>query len=378
MTLIDFGLALFIVPGFFLTLLAYFALNKVPKRPVSLQQHAANPNARPNLPFISICIAARNEEGTLPRCLQALEQLTYDPNKMEILIGNDSSSDHTLAVAQEWAQRFEHARVFHIGPEFKSQTQGKARVLSYLIQQARGDYYLITDADCQVSADWAHTLVAYHLEGFDCVTGSTSVTYNNIFSMIQALDWRYFMSLVHGFGAIGVPITAVGNNMSVCAKVYHSVGGYETIPFSVTEDFKLFSSLLSMGASFTGIIEPGSKVRTLPQPTLKSYLIQRKRWLTGAMGLKWPSRLMLAGLPAWYLGMGALTCFAPWTFVASLALLRLVWVYGHQKKVSELIKETPFSPLQTLIYEASMYILIPLTLLYYCLPGKVVWKGRKH
>ena len=54
----------------------------------------------PQLPRISILVAARDEETALPRCLTALRALHYPPELIEILVGDDASTDRTRAVAE--------------------------------------------------------------------------------------------------------------------------------------------------------------------------------------------------------------------------------------------------------------------------------------
>ena len=42
-------------------------------------------------PKVSVLLAVRNEEENILRCLEALEDMDYPKNKIEILIGNDRS-----------------------------------------------------------------------------------------------------------------------------------------------------------------------------------------------------------------------------------------------------------------------------------------------
>ncbi|MDB5235902.1 MAG: hypothetical protein JWR44_2895, partial [Hymenobacter sp.] len=49
-------------------------------------------------PPVSILSAARDEEAALPRCLASLRALHYPPELLEILVGDDASTDQTAAV----------------------------------------------------------------------------------------------------------------------------------------------------------------------------------------------------------------------------------------------------------------------------------------
>ena len=50
------------------------------------------------LPFISIIVAARNEEKNIGNCIQSLINQTYPESKFEIIVTDDHSTDNTVAV----------------------------------------------------------------------------------------------------------------------------------------------------------------------------------------------------------------------------------------------------------------------------------------
>ncbi len=76
------------------------------------------------------------------------------------------------------------------------------------------------------------------------VCGYTNQKANNLYSKLFRI-WILFILLTVGGGAInlGKPLSAIGNNMSYRKSAYLEVGGYEKIPFSVTEDFQLLMAI---------------------------------------------------------------------------------------------------------------------------------------
>ena len=56
------------------------------------------PIADAELPLLSLLVAARNEEQHIVQCLQALNELNYPKNNIQILVGNDQSEDATAAL----------------------------------------------------------------------------------------------------------------------------------------------------------------------------------------------------------------------------------------------------------------------------------------
>jgi cellulose synthase/poly-beta-1,6-N-acetylglucosamine synthase-like glycosyltransferase len=84
----------------------------------------------------------------------------------------------------------------------------------------------------------------------------------------------------------GFPITAVGTNLHVRRAAYDQVGGFEGIPFSVTEDYALFNAVTSLTdfkAKFP--LDRGMLVESLPSETSGALYNQKKRWFVGGIGM---------------------------------------------------------------------------------------------
>jgi cellulose synthase/poly-beta-1,6-N-acetylglucosamine synthase-like glycosyltransferase len=58
------------------------------------------PAPRPDLPFVSVIMAVRNEEGYIGPCLQALAQQDYPRENFEVIVLDGESTDGTMAEAQ--------------------------------------------------------------------------------------------------------------------------------------------------------------------------------------------------------------------------------------------------------------------------------------
>jgi len=53
-------------------------------------------------PRVSILIAARNEERYILHCLRAIERLDYPKEQLEVLVGDDGSTDKTRALVEDF------------------------------------------------------------------------------------------------------------------------------------------------------------------------------------------------------------------------------------------------------------------------------------
>jgi len=253
---------------------------------------AAPPGSVPApLPRVSVLIAARDEEMALPRCLASLRALQYPAELLEVLVGDDASTDRTAAVAasamEGFGGRFEMVAI----TETLGAARGKANVLAHLARRATADFFFITDADIHLPPTWLTALLAQAAPGVGTVTGITAVRGPRWFHRLQGVDWLLSLSLVQVVSDLGRPVTAMGNNMLVTRAAYEATGGYEALPFSVTEDFALFKAVLARGYGFRHAFSPEARADSLPIPTWPALLKQRRRWLRGVEAL--PLRLRL-------------------------------------------------------------------------------------
>jgi len=280
-------------------------------------------------PRVSILVAARNEEAALPRCLASLRALDYPAELLEILVGDDASTDRTRAVAEaELAGYAGTARVISITSTL-GQARGKANVLAHLTQAAQAEYLLLTDADIAVPPTWVPAMLAHAAPGVGTVTGLTVVAGLGLLARLQGLDWLLSLALIQVGTEAGQPLTAMGNNMLLTRTAYHATGGYEALPFSVTEDFALFEAVNARGFGFRQLFEPAVRATSLPAGSWGALVRQRLRWLRGVAALPrhvqaglvffsgyWLAALglALAGRPAWALGALALKIAAHYAF----------------------------------------------------------------
>ncbi|MDX5346710.1 MAG: glycosyltransferase, partial [Hymenobacteraceae bacterium] len=65
-------------------------------------------------PRISILIAARNEEANIQRCLEAIQRLHYPTHLIEVLIGDDASTDRTCQLVNDYISDKQHYKCFTI------------------------------------------------------------------------------------------------------------------------------------------------------------------------------------------------------------------------------------------------------------------------
>ncbi len=328
-------------------------------------------------PFVSVIVAARNEQHNIANCLEALSKLNYPAESMEILLINDQSTDATGEIIRAWMDRMPSLRYLETSGIVYG-LKGKANAVAQAIEQSKGEIILTTDADCQVQPDWVRNTVSQYTPEVGCVCGFTLVKPGSAFDSMQFLDWAYLMTIASAGVGWHYPLSAVGNNMSFRRQAYEDVGGYKAVGFSVTEDFALFKAISYKSRwKLRYPAEPGTLVWSEPCANFKDVFHQKKRW--GRGGLEVPPIgwmimsvgfvlnlalviLPFAGLSAAMLGIGILCKL----------LIDILLLQYPLRKIGK-IKQLKYF----LVFEPYFYVYVTLLPFIVLFTGKVVWKGRK-
>jgi len=110
-------------------------------------------------PFLSIIIPAHNEEnrlpGTLEQIFRFLEKQTFS---CEVLVIENGSADRTYEIAREFAARHPNLRVV------RNDWRGKGLAIRRGIQEARGEYLFLCDADLSMPVEEIAKFIPPQLE----------------------------------------------------------------------------------------------------------------------------------------------------------------------------------------------------------------------
>ena len=342
---------------------------------IGLHKASLAPIDRSFEPTISIIVAARNEEKRIKQCLRSLTRLDYPREKLEIIIVNDRSSDGTPAIVNEFVARFPYVKMITTGHE-PGNLRGKMNAVALGIQASHGEILMLTDADCIVPPTWIRGTVQYFTEGIGIVGGFTILTAKRPFEGLQALDWVLLFNIASSTAGLGFPLTVVGNNLSLRRSAYDQTGGYEKIPFSVTEDYALVQAVLQETEYKVRYpLQLKTAVESTPCADWDELFRQRQRWAVGGLEMITPGilvmsvcwslhLLLLVGLffvspTIWLLAVGAKVAMDVCYFWKSLTTL----------KISHLLRYLLAFELYYLPYA----IVTPFVAL---LSKKVVWKER--
>jgi cellulose synthase/poly-beta-1,6-N-acetylglucosamine synthase-like glycosyltransferase len=329
-----------------------------------------------DFPAVSILIAARNEEHNIIRCLEAIEALDYPKEKIEVLIGDDGSTDRTRELV---AAHIRNKPGYTCIPvvEQLDKARGKANVLAQLARHATADVFLFTDADIAVPPTWIKAMLAGLEPGVGVVTGLTTVRGNRLFDRMQRLDWLFSIGLMQVFSDLKMPVTTMGNNMLLTREAYEAVGGFENIPFSITEDIAIFNRILRKGFDFRNIYCGSVLALSEPAPNYGALLEQRKRWMRGSVHMPKYMFALFVLHSAYYPVLVPFFFQAPVGIAAGIAvaklLLQSLFLHTCLKRLHRRAAWWHY-----IVFELYLLVTSFILIIYFFIPTKVKWKGRKY
>ena len=110
-----------------------------------------------DLPSISIIVPVKDEEKVVERLLNALAEIAYPSDKLEVIIVEDCSTDDSFNICRRFAQNSNlNLKIFH-----RELCNGKPSALNFGVKHAKGDIIGILDADSIPAPDILLNLTKY-------------------------------------------------------------------------------------------------------------------------------------------------------------------------------------------------------------------------
>ncbi|MFW5658978.1 MAG: glycosyltransferase, partial [Bacteroidota bacterium] len=355
---------------------AFYAVGQIAQALVYMRaQHLPQPNKTPQ---VCLLLAARNEADKIADTLESLLAQDYPTDRLTILVCDDGSEDATGEIIRTYAAQNAQLHYHRIDKQING-LHGKHNVLAVLSEHIPDDceVLLFTDADITHSPGWVAQMTGVLTSGeAEMCSGTTLVEGPRLFHKLQTLDWLMGTATIVAFTRVGLPITAVGNNMGIRREWYERIGGYSGIPFSITEDYILFERLHQAGGRFRWLHRPELRAYSKPVYDLRTFFHQRKRWFKGGSKGPWYG-VALFGFQAGLLPLliwGLFLC--SWSVVGLSFAAKVLTdglLLGAAAARVQRVKLLRFYPFYLIYYPLEV-----LTLgIYFLLPGKVNWKGRQ-
>lgn len=197
----------------------------------------AHRNRPQRLPYISIIVPARNEEGRIEALLQSLAQQSFQ--QFELIVVDDGSTDRTVMIAERYqAVVVPNERVEHMG-------SGKSYACWTGAKRARGKWLLFLDADTKfVQPTSLEVLLSSYADH-----GATGILSVQPYHMIQRL-YENFSAVFNIIVMVGInlftpwrgklPAAGAFGPCLLCDREnYFEAGGHEKATHAIMDDFAL-------------------------------------------------------------------------------------------------------------------------------------------
>lgn len=229
---------------------------------------------------ISIMIPARNEEVVIGKTIRTILALDYPPDRLELVIINDGSSDRTAEIISAHAQSDPRIRLVNL-PAGES-GHGKAYALNEGLKHCTHELIAIYDAD-NTPEPKALLHLALHLQAdtklaavigkFRCVNRQR--TWLTRFVNIETIAFQWILQA----GRYHLSNVAIlpGTNYIIKKTVIEQVGGWDDR--AITEDSELSMRIYQAGWQIKFM--PLSVTWEQEPETLRVWTRQRTRWVRG-------------------------------------------------------------------------------------------------
>lgn len=346
-----------------------------------------------NVPLVSVCIPARNEENNIRRCVEAILEQDY-PN-LEVIVLDDRSTDATLTLLKDIASR--DSRLLPIsGSDLPAGWAGKPHALYQTVSVARGEWLCFVDADTFLAPNALSSVFAKALE-------TEADLFTVMTRQILGSFWeRTVMPLVMTALSVGFSPRkvndpqrrdAVANGQFIFIKrsVYDLVGGHERIKDQIVED-KALSELVKWSGHRLVIADGRDVVSTRMYTSLETMW---EGWTKNIyLGLRDHPSLLLLGafgatlaliaalfLPIWpLLGLSWYMQGGGWMALLVIVEALLVWgylIWIRAQVAQEMGISRGYAFLTPL--GAGVFAAMMLTSAWKVVSGQgVTWRGRKY
>jgi len=312
-------------------------------------------------PFISVVVAARNEEKNIEILLKSLSDLKHDSTMFEIILVDDDSIDNTRSIMEKYSSEHNNWNVLYHRKSSGS-LKGKKGALALGIENSKGEIILTTDADCFVPENWIKSMIGCFKPDVGMVLGHSPVRrQKGFFNILQRFDTICESAIAAASSYINKPTHSNGRNLAFRKKTFLEVGGYNKISQISTGDDFFLSKIISTATKWKFIYntDPNSFVTTKPERFGKKYIHQQLRRNSKAFYLTLPLFIVASWIFIFHVFLGIL--------LFSIPISILFWILLGIKFIFELfpvaISAKIFNQKDLLKYFPLLWIIYPVIFL---------------
>ena len=192
---------------------------------------------------VTVCVPARNEQNNIENCIRSLMNQSYI--NYDVLVLDDNSTDDTKKIIQHLVHEYPFKLKMISGRRLPSEWSGKVYAMYQLVNEAKGEYLLFTDADTvhnQNSISFAVTNLEKH--NADMISGYISQKMKTfgeqitvpLMYLLTSFVMPLFLNKITHWNITSI---AIGQYILIKKNVLESVGGYQSMKNVISEDVVL-------------------------------------------------------------------------------------------------------------------------------------------
>lgn len=236
----------------------------------------------PYYPMVSILIPAHNEASVIGSTVRTMLRLIYPPNRLEIIVINDNSSDNSAEILAKIKEEHPERCLNIINTTQENGGKGKSNALNIGYQASSGECLVVYDAD-NTPEQYALKYLILCIESSNklgAVIGKfrTRNKKRNLltrFINIETLGFQWMAQA--GRWKLLKLCTIPGTNFAIRRSIVEALGGWDEK--AIAEDTEVSFRIYQMGYRIAFM--PLAVTWEQEPETLKVWMKQRTRWVSG-------------------------------------------------------------------------------------------------
>ena len=228
-------------------------------------------------PFISILIPCHNEAVVIKDTIENI--LDVDYKNYEIIVIDDRSTDNTKDVLKEIEKKYDKVKILI---RDKNAYPGKSAVLNDAVKIAKGEAYLVFDADARIKPDFIKKLLTKFEDEDIGAVQARKIIINANQNFLTACQYNEYIMDTHlqiGRDAVKGAVELRGNGELIKKKALEDIGGWNNE--TITDDLDMSTRLHIKGWDIRFVQD--ACVYEEGVITFSALIRQRRRWVEGSI-----------------------------------------------------------------------------------------------
>jgi cellulose synthase/poly-beta-1,6-N-acetylglucosamine synthase-like glycosyltransferase len=229
-------------------------------------------------PLVTVIVPAYNEEKTILKTLESIDNLNYPKDKLEVIVVNDGSRDNTEKIVNEYIKDKSHFQLL------SHSNRGKAASMNRALSLAKGEYFACLDADSFVHPDTLRKMMHMYEKDPDpnlaIITPAMKVhSPKNLLQRVQWLEYIVIILIARISSHLDCLYVAPGPFSVYRTAAIKKLGGFSE--GHITEDQEI--AYRAQKHHYRIKQCPDGYVYTTAPREIGPFYRQRRRWYLGSM-----------------------------------------------------------------------------------------------